>query len=185
MVEAELVALATAHAPVLRVLGSADAGELYHLEEKLIRESDFLLRDPAEDPSDVAEVRRRLDGQKSNDITLGAFLDRRLIGYVAAIGGTSSRTRATARLTIAVAASAQRHGVGRRLLEALDEWALKTGIHRLELMVIVDNETAIRLYVHCGYQIEHLRRHTMRVKGRFVDQWSMAKLLPWNGDTMR
>src|ERR671928_134072 len=119
MIEAELLESATCRAPVLRALSVADADELYRLEETLIGESDFLLRDPAEDPSDVAEVRRRLGGQKSNDITLGAFLDRRLVGYVIALGGTSSRTRTTARLTIAVASSAQRRGVGRRLLEAL------------------------------------------------------------------
>jgi RimJ/RimL family protein N-acetyltransferase len=185
MSDLELVESPAAHVLALRALGVADADELYRLEEQLIRESDFLLRDPIDDPSDGGEVRRRLGAQKSNDITLGAFLDRRLIGYVVALGGPSSRTRATARVTIAVASSARGRGVGQRLLEALDEWALKSGIHRLELMVIVENETAIRLYARCGYQTEHMRRHTMRVKGRFVDQWSMAKLLPWNGDTPR
>lgn len=170
-------------APAVRLLTVADADELFRLQQQVVAESNFLLRDPIEDAFHIEDVHRQFAAQKSNDVTLGAAMSGRLVGYLEASGGTSSRSRATARLSMAVASLAQGRGIGRALLKALDGWALNNGVHRLELMVITDNATAIRLYERCGYQREHIRRHTMRVGGRFVDQWSMAKLLPWPGET--
>lgn len=163
--------------PSVRPLQLTDAHQLNALEYTLAQESPYVLLDPVEDRFTVWTVMQRILNLKSNDALLGAFHGDALLGYAQALGGPTSRTSATARVTIGVLPAAQGQGVGRRLLTRLDDWARVHGIHRLELMVIVGNVSAIHLYESCGYATEHVRRHTMRVNGRFVDQLSMAKLL--------
>lgn len=161
----------------IRPLQLTDAHRLHAAEYVLAKESPYVLRDPTEDKFSVWDAMQRILDLKENDVILGAFSGEALVGYVSALGGATFRTRTTARLTIGVLPAAQSKGVGRLLLHRLDEWARANAIHRLELMVIVHNTGAIHLYEKCGYRAEHVRRHTMRIGGRFVDQLSMAKLL--------
>jgi len=162
---------------LIRPLYLTDAHRLHAVEYVLAKESPYVLLDPLEDEFSVWGVMQRILRLKGNDAIFGAFSGEALVGYVSALGGATFRTRATARLTIGVLPAAQGRGVGRQLLHRLEEWARANAIHRLELMVIVHNTVAIHLYEKCGYHVEHARRHTMRIGGRFVDQLSMAKLL--------
>ena len=68
-------------------------------------------------------------------------------------------------------------GIGRSLLEALEGWAQSKGLHRLELMVNYNNERAIRLYEKFGFEREGVKRHALRVDGRYIDAFYMAKLI--------
>lgn len=47
---------------------------------------------------------------------------------------------------------------------------------RLELTVRCDNEPAIHLYRKNGFVVEGVKKHTMRVNGEYVDEYTMAKL---------
>ena len=49
---------------------------------------------------------------------------------------------------------------------------------RLELVVFVDNEAAIRLYRKHGFVIEGTHRAFALRKGAFVDAYAMARLHP-------
>jgi putative acetyltransferase len=71
----------------------------------------------------------------------------------------------------------QGKGVGTALMRAgldlADNWLNLT---RLELEVFTDNESAIRLYEHFGFEREGtLRQHSFR-GGRYVDSYVMARL---------
>jgi len=68
-------------------------------------------------------------------------------------------------------------GIGRSLLEALEGSARSNGLHRLELMVNYNNERAIRLYEKFGFEREGVKRHALRVDGRYIDAFYMAKLI--------
>jgi RimJ/RimL family protein N-acetyltransferase len=67
--------------------------------------------------------------------------------------------------------------IGRSLLEALEGWAQSKGLHRLELMVNYNNERAIRLYEKFGFEREGVKRHALRVDGRYIVAFYMAKLI--------
>lgn len=62
-------------------------------------------------------------------------------------------------LTIGVAASAQGHGVGRRLLDALVDHAHGEGCRAVELQVRVDNFTAQGLYRAAGFTVRSTIPH--------------------------
>ena len=59
----------------------------------------------------------------------------------------------------------------------LDEWAGKNGIVRLELTVECVNTGAKLLYEKHGFKVEGIRPKSMKVNGRFVDEYYMGKIL--------
>lgn len=76
-----------------------------------------------------------------------------------------------------VALSVRRHGVGRALLVATEEWAHRQRISKLELHVFPHNKPAIALYESMGYRQEGLRRRHYERRGELVDAILMAKEL--------
>lgn len=54
-------------------------------------------------------------------------------------------------------------GIGRKLLESALEWAMSAGATRAQLLVDVDNQTALGYYQHLGWQATRLaaRRKTL------------------------
>jgi L-phenylalanine/L-methionine N-acetyltransferase len=94
------------------------------------------------------------------------------------------RRRHVGSIGISVHAEWQGKGVGTALMRAgielADNWLNLT---RLELEVYTDNESAIRLYERCGFELEGtLRQHAFR-NGRYVDSYIMARLRPSPGTT--
>ncbi|KHF26789.1 putative acetyltransferase YhhY [Anoxybacillus sp. BCO1] len=63
------------------------------------------------------------------------------------------------------------------LLTELERWAREKGVHRLELTVVIDNAPAISLYQKMGFEQEGVKRHSLNINGRYVDEYCMAKLL--------
>jgi ribosomal-protein-alanine N-acetyltransferase len=83
-------------------------------------------------------------------------------------------------MTIGVASSAQRAGIGRALLQALIDTARQQGARRLLLEVRVDNEPAKNLYRRFGFQPMGLRRHYYQPED--VDAVTMSLNLEESGN---
>lgn len=83
-------------------------------------------------------------------------------------------------MTIGVAPSAQRRGLGRLLLGALVERAVELGARSVLLEVRVDNEPAIELYRRAGFTV--LGRRPRYYQPEDVDAWTMRlPLTPYPG----
>jgi ribosomal-protein-alanine acetyltransferase len=112
---------------------------------------DLLAIEEAVFPGDRLDGRAFRHSLRSPTIsTLVAERDRRVAGY-----GMTHRRRGSdiARLTsVAVAPDAAGSGVGRALLAALEEDALRHGLRRMRLEVRADNAPAQRLYEATGYR---------------------------------
>ena len=63
------------------------------------------------------------------------------------------------------------------MFEALDEWAMKKDIHRLELTVAANNKAGLRLYEKAGFQMEGTKRDSLYIDGQYVDEYYMSKLI--------
>jgi RimJ/RimL family protein N-acetyltransferase len=101
-----------------------------------------------------------------------------LAGYVELAGGVFRRNQATAEVVMGVLAEASGRGVGSGLLEEVKRWAAAYGLHRLELTVMTHNRRAAGLYRRAGFGVEGRRSGCLLVGGRFVDEFSMAMLVP-------
>jgi RimJ/RimL family protein N-acetyltransferase len=101
-----------------------------------------------------------------------------ILGFAHAERGRYLRNQHSANVVIGLLPRARGRGLGTRLLGAIEDRAVRDGVSRLELTVMVHNTAAIGLYRKCGYVQEGVRRRSLIVDGRPVDELSMAKLLP-------
>lgn len=83
----------------------------------------------------------------------------------------------TTMLMVGVLSSHQGKGIASQIFERSELWASDKGIHRIELLVIAYNTSAIRLYKKLGYIEEGIRKESSYLGGKFVDEIYMAKLL--------
>lgn len=109
--------------------------------------------------ADLFGAERWTAGMFWNELANGHYYlvardDENLLGYAGlAVNPTEAWVQ-----NIAVRRDAQRHGLGRALLEALLAEAARRGRHRVLLEVAVDNAAAQRLYAGYGFEGVGVRR---------------------------
>lgn len=163
----------------LRTIREGDAEQFLSLCRQLDEETHFMLLEPGERTTTLDQQRERIQrilGQANQTIFV-AEAEGRLVGYIAGMGGDYQRNRKTVHIVIGILQSYSGQGIGKRLFQALEEWAVEQGIHRLELVVMTHNQRGIALYQRMGYQVEGVKRDDLYVDGGFIDQYMMAKLL--------
>ena len=80
-------------------------------------------------------------------------------------------------LDLGVDTAYRRRGVATALVQHAVEWARETGIHRIQLSVVAENEPAILLYKKHGFVIEGTLKKGFRLAGDFHDVHVMATFL--------
>jgi RimJ/RimL family protein N-acetyltransferase len=164
---------------MIRTIQENDAERFLGLCKALDEETAFMLLEPGERQTTVVEQRERIERLLSTDnqTILVAEDGDRLVGYVAAFGGAYQRNRRCAYLVAGVLRSHAGRGLGTLLFEALDEWARRQGLRRLELTVMAHNHAGVALYRKMGFEIEGIKRRSLFVDGQPVDEFYMGKLL--------
>lgn len=112
-----------------------------------------------------------------------ALDNKEIVGFIHAERGKFTRTHHTAYIVTGILQSHRNQGIGTALFEYIDRWAEENRIIRLELTVERSNEAAKRLYEKSGFAVEGVRRSSMCVNGRYIDEYYMAKLLTDRKDT--
>lgn len=124
--------------------------------------------------------RRRLCQNTDSVYNLVGIIEDRIVGMVSVVTFQNRpRRRHVGAIGISVHEDWQGKGIGKELMRAIvdlaDNWLNLT---RLELEVYAENEAALRLYEHFGFEVEgRLRQHALR-DGRFVDSIVMGRIRP-------
>jgi RimJ/RimL family protein N-acetyltransferase len=163
----------------IREVHEGDAEAFLDLLTRIDAETDFMLLEAGERVTTVEEQRERIKGilSKENQTILAALHAGQFVGYLVAIGGEVRRIRHRAYVVIGVLQDFTGRRIGTRLFTALEIWARRHGVERLELTVRTDNERGTGLYSKMGFEIEGLKRRSLKVKGRYVNEYYMAKIL--------
>jgi phosphinothricin acetyltransferase len=93
-----------------------------------------------------------------------------MLGW-AALSPVSRRAvyRGVAEVSLYVAESARRRGVGRALLAALIERAEPAGLWTLQATIFADNEPSVRLHESLGFRLVGRRERIAQLDGRWRD----------------
>ncbi len=164
---------------VIRQAAERDVRALIALINRLAREASLLFVVPIDPVTGIEDLRQFLQATAAsgNNAVIVAAEGDQLVGLATATGGVHPAKRAAVEIGIGVLETHQGRGIGRALMAALEDWARAAGIHRLQLPVVASNEPAIALYRKSGFALEGTLRESVRVAGRDVDQYMMAKLL--------
>ncbi|WP_423800979.1 N-acetyltransferase family protein [Neobacillus sp. SAB-20_R2A] len=164
---------------VIREIEVNEAENLTSLIQQVEAESAYMLMEAGERRTTAEQQRKRIESMKTseNSTILVAENGGTLVGYMFVIGGTARRTKHSVYLVIGILKDYRGQGIGTKLFERLDQWAVSHKIHRLELTVVTRNEAGVALYNKMGFEIEGTKKHSLLIAGEFIDEYYMAKLL--------
>ena len=131
-----------------------DAAAFARFSYQVRTETDFLLALPEEVEQDTEEVARRLEATTSGQtqMMLCAFVDGKLIGF-AIVGQIGSRRKVLHRASFGISILKEYWGlgIGTALVEHCIQYAKQAGFLQLELDVVAENQSAIKLYSRHGF----------------------------------
>lgn len=162
----------------LREIREEDSAALLQLNKMLDRESKFMLLEADERKLTEEQQREMLRDiiRSDNSHIFVAEAEGQLVGRLSVMGGNTRRIRHRAEIVIGILQEYGGQGIGRKLFEMAERWRQNTALIRLELTVMTHNSRAIALYKKMGFTIEGLKKHSMKVDGRYVDEYLMAKI---------
>ena len=166
----------------LRPARPTDARALASLFADVRREGRWLVT-PASavsQPSEAFYIGEMI--RDSTSLALVAEADGEVVGNVLVSVERSVVSDHVGTLSICVADGWREVGIGSALVEGAKAWANERGLAKVALGVFPDNERAIAVYEHAGFEREGLRRRQYRVPGgEYRDELLMAwfpQLLP-------
>jgi len=162
----------------IKKLTSADSFGFLNLLLTLDNETKFMMLEPNERNVSSEDMTLRLSKiDETNSVLFGAFDDGNLVGYVNVLRGDANRIRHSAYIAMGILLSYTGQGIGKLLLNKVDEWARKYGVTRLELTVMAHNENAIKLYEKMGFNKEGIKKNSILIDGNYIDEYYMGKIL--------
>ncbi|PGM51027.1 GNAT family N-acetyltransferase [Bacillus sp. AFS053548] len=164
----------------IREIKLEDAENFAKLIIEVENQAHFMLYGAGERKTTTEKQRKQLEViEKSPNSTIFVAEETtgRLVGYAFAIGSTAKRKKHSVYLAIGILEEFTGKGLGTKLFQALEEWAINHSIFRLELTVVKQNEVAVGLYKKMGYQIEGTKINSLIIDGKRFDEYYMAKIL--------
>lgn len=164
---------------IIREINTADSEALANLTKQVEASSEYMLWEPAERNMDPNKQRKMIEKMvKSKNSTIFVAEEKNtLIGFIMSVGGPANRNKHSAYIVIGILKEYRGQGVGTKLFQYLEQWALHHDIHRLELTVVTRNEIGISLYQKMGFEIEGRKRDSLLINSEYVDEYYMSKLL--------
>ena len=165
----------------VRAITEDDSRNYIDLCEKLDQETKFMMLEPDERTITVDEQKNRIQSLLSNENSMifVAEDNGELVGYLGAYGGNVQRIKHRVHIVVGILQAYTGRGIGTGLFNELEKWSMQVGIQRMELTVMAHNEIGLALYKKMGFSIEGIARDSMFVDGKYVDEYYMAKTLPY------
>jgi RimJ/RimL family protein N-acetyltransferase len=157
-----------------------DADAFLIFQQQIAHETKFTLQVPGRAPS-KEEVMRGFSKALEDriEIRVAAFHEGKMVGLMGIHqrSGAHPWTDHVVQFGMMILKDYWGEGIGRKLLNILEEHAKNKGIHRIEATVRSGNKHGIRLYTKAGFKIEGTREHAALIDGLFYDELYIAKML--------
>lgn len=164
----------------IRKMQSNDAKAFIELLQQTDAETNFMIQEPGERKTNPFQVSMAIASGVHN-IFLAEY-EGEIVGHLAAfyLYGRGNRIKHVVHIGISVLKAHWGKGLGTRLFEAAEKWALNNEIVRLELSVMKHNERGLRLYQKMGFETEGTKKASVCVDGEYIDEYLMSKILTQN-----
>lgn len=164
---------------IIREVTTKDAEKLTILMQQVDQSSQYMLWETGERNIPPENQIKMIEGikKKDNSTILVVEAENELIGYMFILGGNARRQKHTAYIVVGILQDYRGIGVGTRLFNYMDEWAVNNNIHRLELTVVIDNIAGVALYKKMGFETEGIKKDSLLINDKFYDEYYMAKIL--------
>lgn len=161
----------------IRKIQIKDAENYLDMLLNLDKETKYMLFEPYERPTDINITKSIIDRSINGDnLILVATHENSIVGFISVQRGVQRRIRHTAYIVIGIRESFRGKGIGSKLFNKLDLWARDNNIKRLELSVICSNVVAKHLYEKNRFTVEGVKKNSMIIDGKYIDEFCMAKL---------
>lgn len=163
----------------IRIAQPDDAEALTQLRLRLDNETEFMLYEPGERVTNSERTKQRLEemAREESGAIFVAELAGQLVGLLQVTRSPMRRLYHKLYIVIGIIQECTGQGLGNRLFQAMEEWANRRHLHRLELTVMAHNQAGIALYQKRGFVVEGKQHDALFVNGRYVDELLMAKIL--------
>ncbi|TXS50834.1 GNAT family N-acetyltransferase [Streptomyces sp. t39] len=120
------------------------------------------------------------EAHRPADVLVAEDADGTVLGYIRLVAPTPLACNRHVRQIqgLAVSGAARGRGVGRALLRAACDDAVRQGAVRITLRVLAHNTPARALYASEGFAVEGVLPGEFHLDGRFVDDVLMGRALP-------
>ena len=159
----------------VRKIKDSDAKSYLKLCETIDEESEFMLFEPGKRKLHAQRQIKQIESGMCEVFVCAA--DDGSFNRICCSSQGAVRARHRAHVVIGIRQAYIGQGIGVKLFQALEKWACEEKIHRLELTVMTHNTAAVRLYKKTGFIIEGTKKHALKVKGQYVDEYVMSKLI--------
>jgi RimJ/RimL family protein N-acetyltransferase len=163
---------------LIREVKESDARLLLELLISLDKETDFMLYEPGERKSTIEDIQLQIrKASDTSSILLVAEENEKIVGFLSGDRGFVNRVKHSCYIVIGILRDYAHKGIGTTLFQEMEKWARLNSIERLELTVMIHNEAAIKLYKKMGFRVEGLKEKSLRVDGKYIDEYYMSKIL--------
>jgi RimJ/RimL family protein N-acetyltransferase len=168
--------------PVLREMRAGDGAAFRAWEVRIAEEIPYGLKLPSEIASAEAIERDVANAPSDPRLWLVATAPQSrgaesIVGFASGNIEYGFRMQHDAFVNVAVAAKWQGRGLGRRLHDRVEAWALDRGVRRLTAAIQAPNQAGRAFAAALGYEPEVTMRGYSLVGGRLVDRVRVGKLL--------
>jgi len=146
---------------------------------KEVDQSNVMLYGPDERRTTPEQIRNRIIAVSEGDTSewLVEKIGDVLAGYLLIEGNRLERVKHTIYLVIGISEKYRGQGIGTRLFEEMEKWAVEHAIRRMELTVLAQNQSALALYLKMGFEVEGTKRDSVFIDGIFCDEYYLSKLI--------
>ena len=161
----------------VRAAIKSDADALMELGARLSQSDPFLVVDGFDPITGAALLKATLEEAHHHSKIFIAEHNKDLTGLAFCRRHPPPERQNVLQLDLAVDATQRGRGCGSALINHAVAWAIKSGVQRIQLAVVADNEPAIALYKKHHFSVEGRLRKSFVLDTKTHDVLVMARLL--------
>ena len=162
---------------IIREVLEGDAKKYLQMLKKLDEQTKFMMFEPGERKTTLEDQKKIIKNNKKNGNPMFlAEVEGEIVGFLGGTRGNYNRIKHSLYIALGILKDYRGTGIGKALMEKIDEWSETNNIKRIELTVICENERAVNLYKGMGFEVEGIKKVSLKIDDRFVDEYYMGKV---------